>query len=338
MNFEKPHSVWKEKENWRNKGETDDVLLNQSLKFASTFAVQSSNKRKMEKENRKPSKYFKPCPDIHIRQNLAAFGKRYTDVMLLKNGSKFQKHIEIGDRRYIFTNTCPFDTIAQILAVGANDCIKYFNHLELSTNDTCGFILVFMDSGTKDYVYAQRCQILKDFVDPAKPPNNFVRQKHESPFLLRSVDVFSNVVDMWNFLMSNEPSMYRIRECRFGFREVEKVFYLRINHTLIYEKGFRTLQKAILDEPNILQSCNQENCDIFTSIKTELNAHVLIEADVRDLKDVKKSKTCKTSEFPVYLTLHGETFRFVEILTLDVNLFYVIVYYFFPCSVFYFSL
>ena len=123
--------------------------------------------------------------------------------------------------------------------------------------------------------------------------------------------------------MSNEPSMYRIRECRCGFCEVDKVSYLRINYTLIYEKGFRTLQKAILDEPNILQLCSQENCDLFTSIKTELNAHVLIEADVRDLTDVKKSKTCKTSESPVYLTLHGEKFRFVEILTLNVNLFYV---------------
>ena len=143
VNFEKPDSVLKEKENWRNKGKRDDVLLNQSLKFASTFAIESSNKRKMEKENRKPSKYFKPCPDIHIHQNVVAFGKRYADVMLLKNGSKFQKHIEIGDRRYIVTNTCSFDTIAKILAVGASDCIEYFNHLELSTNDTCGFILRF---------------------------------------------------------------------------------------------------------------------------------------------------------------------------------------------------
>ena len=313
QHFEKPDSILKEKENWRNRLKKDDVLLNKSLKLDSKFEEQKSKKRQCELKGRKPSKFFKRCPDIEIRQNTPALQYSKNTIILLKNGNSFMKPIELDNRKFIVRDTCPFDTIAEILAVAANDNSEYLKHLEGSSNLFCGFILVYIDSGAKPHVYGHRCLILKDFVDPQKPKTNLLVHKAASPFLVHSFSVFSCVYDMWTFLMKNEPSMYRIKKCTCGFLEIEEIPVLYVNYQIIAQEGFKAIQKSILEQDSITEEkCTQENCGLSRSIETKTNYHLFIEADIRKSTSLKTSMTCNVKNFPVYLILHGEIFRFVK--------------------------
>lgn len=59
-------------------------------------------------------------------------------------------------------NTCPFDTIVQIQLVLATDSPRYLKHIEESSNETCRFVLVFLECGAVNHVYDLRCALLKD--------------------------------------------------------------------------------------------------------------------------------------------------------------------------------
>ena len=56
-------------------------------------------------------------------------------------------------------NTCPFDSIIEILSIGAVVNEKYLEHLQASSNETLGFILVFLELGGTSPVYIQRCMV-----------------------------------------------------------------------------------------------------------------------------------------------------------------------------------
>lgn len=178
----------------------------------------------------------------------------------------------------------------QILATSAKDSPEYFNHIAKSTNPTCK-ILLFLERETEDTVYDQRCSILKDFIDPAKPPTKereIVKSQinHE-----RVINCFSNLLDMWSYLMSKEPSIFRLSRCLCGHENTEEVSYLRVNHKTINECGFKALQKCLLNEENCNKQCDKKDCDFFSqSVKLQYNSHIIIETDVRDMIDLRKSQ------------------------------------------------
>lgn len=81
---------------------------------------------------------------------------------LLKNGNAFLNPIHLDGRQYMLKNTCPFDSNIQIQLIMAIDIPRYLKHIEDSLNETCGFVLVFLEHGAVNHVYYLRCFLLKD--------------------------------------------------------------------------------------------------------------------------------------------------------------------------------
>lgn len=199
-----PNSDLFEYENWRNKGkvkpEESSILI----------VVSERMKRPLEIKDRKPSKYFRPCPEIKIKQKVATNAKLVqAKNKLLFNGNNFFQPIIVNEKKFMLKNTCAFDSIVQILATVAFDSPRYLKHIEESDNDTFGFILVFLESGAVNHVYGLRCLLLKDYNCQENEKNNFGEtQMKTSPCMLRSIDVYTNITEIWNFLMNKQPSLF----------------------------------------------------------------------------------------------------------------------------------
>ncbi|XP_043480367.1 uncharacterized protein LOC122510047 [Leptopilina heterotoma] len=115
---------------------------------------------------------------------------------------------------------------------------------------------------------------------------------------------------MWNYLMPKEPSIFRLSKCLCGNEKTEEIPYLRVNHRNISECGFKVLQKSLLNEENCNEQCDNEDCDISSqSVELQYNSHIIIETDVRDMIDLRKSITCRVDDFPAHLILHGKSYR-----------------------------
>ena len=335
-----PNSDLFELENWRNKGQIKDPALNSNIIFSMSNlsetkdavedpelnsskeknslkqTVQISKKRPLDFKGRKPSKFFRLCPEIKAHQRAAVItaGKNIKKKLLL-NGNCFTEPIIVNKRKYMLKNSCPFDSIIQILAALAIDDPDYLNYLEESSNETCGFILVFIDSGAVKHVYGQRCWLLKDFINPVT--HTISSCANASPHRMRIIDVYSDVTEMWEFMMQNEPSLFPTRTYSYGNLEVKEVHSLLLNHKLIEENGFQELQSAIISHTSDEeQTCIRDNCGHPVSIKFDVNAHVYIELDVRKSSDLQQSFKCKVTDFPNNISLHGEKLRCVELLNL----------------------
>lgn len=306
-------------ENWRNKGKHDDFLVfcsseNNSKVNKVLKKDEEKKKRPLETTERKPSKYFRKFPEIHSHHDIAsAFNKQFTTSSkhwLLINGSRFTKPLIIDDRRYFLKNTCQFDAIMQILLTSVMEVLEYSMHTENSNNSSCQFVHMLLKSGADISkainVYNARCLILVDF----EKRNNKSDTEIESPKMLKSINVFSNVADMWEFIMKDEPSAYRMINCKCGNSEMEEVPYFYLNPKIIAKNGFKALQEALTDTwGNVpLENCK---CGQKPFKSLNLNAHIFIDGDVRKLDGKATPQTCKASELPRYITLYGSKFRLV---------------------------
>ena len=239
-----------------------------------------------------------------------------TKDLLIKNGGRFRKHFLVRNRRIIVRNTCSFDSIIQILAVSAIDYEKYCEHITNSENNTCGFILVLIDSGVKKHVYLQRCTILKDFI-PEEETHSLNSGMFESgsPRTLRVVDVTTSISKMWAFLMPSEPSLFRVKSCKCGYRRNQEVSMLYINTHIIEKEGYKALEKAIVIHPVLQEMCIEKNCGSFIQEEMKPNGHVIIDTEVSVEKIINKKNehvlmTCNVIDFPVHISILGEKFRY----------------------------
>lgn len=103
--LEHPYSLLKENENWRNKLEKDDSLFNKTMKISPVaVAVKKASRKRKTNDivQRKPTKFFKECRDIHVRQTDVALGnntKKKTSIKVLKNGSKSSSPIILNNQK-----------------------------------------------------------------------------------------------------------------------------------------------------------------------------------------------------------------------------------------------
>ncbi|XP_051170719.1 uncharacterized protein LOC127291547 [Leptopilina boulardi] len=188
--------------------------------------------------------------------------------------------------------------------------------MEISENLTCKFILSFLNSEkVNDIIYIKRCSILKEFIDPDSLKTERIRIGVKSQNVLHSVSCHSNILNMWNFLMTNEPSVFRISKCLCNYQKVENIPHLRINKKNILKHGYKTLQKNIIYEGISTSKCENEKCDLLSlSVQIKYNKHIIIDTEINKAEDEEKLLTCKVHDFPVYLTLLEETYRLTGII------------------------
>lgn len=84
------------------------------------------------------SKYFKPYQEIKYIKNSKVKLKNQQKKFLLRNGS-FLQPIKINGTTYEIRNTCPFDSIAQIVVLIAMEDENYFNYISNLNNNFLKF-------------------------------------------------------------------------------------------------------------------------------------------------------------------------------------------------------
>ena len=223
--------------------------------------------------------------------------------------------------KLIIRGSCPYYNLVSVLVTSAIDIPEYLEHIEKSENNTFGFILVLIEYGAKlsvKHVYIQRGSILQNFI-PDTESNKFElamfsKKSKKSPVpLIRTIDVETNILKTWNFMMNREPSLKRIRNCECGFYEEENVPAVLTNDKILQKGSFKTLMEAIIIIPSIQKKCNSKNCGRSTQEKIQVNAHIFIEMDVRKDEDKNQSMPCKVTDFPVDVSLLDKNFRFVKL-------------------------
>lgn len=278
-----------------------------------------------QKVNKNHTKYFRPYPEIHNTNPEKVIGKKSTKEkkMFLENGNGFTHPISIGDTRIVLQNTCGPDSIFSILGISAFDNYDYCQYLRESKNETCKFILNLIQLGAVKEIYYDRCKLLMDFVDPSARENKKLISdtnvlKSDSPVVesFREVNAYSNILTMWNYLMTDEPSITRISMCENGHEKIMQVSTLYVNHNKILSDGFRALESAILLSSRTKIPCSESNCKSLLNEEIIcLNSHLFIELDVR--KIIPKASgvidmvpiTCKIVDIPIHLNLRSEKFR-----------------------------
>lgn len=171
--------------------------------------------------------------------------------------------------------------------------------------------MVFLEHGAANHVYTLRCCLLKDL--PIRTNEIHANSElNRLPLSLQTINVYGNVTEMWQLLMESEPSWYKKNIYACGYFKIEAVTSLFVNHTSIQNEGFKSLQNAIINQlDHNLIICEKDRCGFSVSTKIIVNAHVFIELDIRSSHDIRNSITCKLEDFPLQISVRGETLRYV---------------------------
>lgn len=193
--------------NWMNKGKTETHSLqqneetNENNKLLDHTKSRKSRKSPNSLTNSK-SKYFKPYPEIkHIENNKF---KKSTKRIFLRNGS-FLQPLKINGTTYEIRNTCPFDSIAQIITLTALEDENYFNYISNSNNKFLKFCQLILNIGVNTTVYKERIALLLD--------NNKLKLPIMKAGNVHIIDVYNNIAVMWTNLTKDQPCVNKISEC-----------------------------------------------------------------------------------------------------------------------------
>jgi len=121
-------------ENWRNKG---------------------------DKKNRR-SIYLERYPEIRIKRKKSTNMKRKRHIDIARNGTLLRP-ITVDKRKVSVLNTCPVDSILQILATSIIDYITYGNFAKASDCDIMKLAYYLAMNGTNLNFYKKRISIIKQY-------------------------------------------------------------------------------------------------------------------------------------------------------------------------------
>lgn len=120
----------------------------------------------------KPSFYFKPYPEGKII-NDGILNKRVVPIKkgyLLPNGNNC-KVLKVDGVAVSITQTCPFDSVMQILQFGALDYPQYTEAIQASNNKALKFLTNFLKGGISTFVLKERILILKNIYPMTRCPD-----------------------------------------------------------------------------------------------------------------------------------------------------------------------
>lgn len=295
--------------------ESEETNFETSIHNIQSQLVNSQNKNKLNVEQQKNtqietkyfeykpshSKFFRAYPEVKINNKvITKHVKRY----LLKNASKCGTY-KIDGKTYLLRNTCPFDSIAQIIFTSILDNPVYFSIAETSNNPLFNFIFKFINNGPTHKIYIERFILLKSLYEYTK---NTTKSEHCE--IIHSYDATDSPAEVWTKLLESLPSIYHTEQCNnCGEHEIMQST-LMPNHNIIIKEGFSALERALKFYPKLHNKrCNR--CDTNCTQVTEANCHVFIELDIKASLQ-SASKKCKLGDLPTMIKL-GKHYRYINI-------------------------
>lgn len=243
--------------------------LNTDVGFADTpveTKVIVQNQRKPEVRTAK-GKYFKPNPGIQRRNTLAT---NIQQSAVLRNGNLVTNPARIDGVCYFAYNTCGFDSPIQILSARAMDDPEYMSFVQKSTNETLQFLLNFIEKGPTADIYKQRVVLLKRLFESQIIANYDGCGKLKT----YSIDLFGSLHTIWTTCFKSEPSVYYSYQCPRCDIYSSPVSTLSVNHKMIGDQGFGSLQGALVFYSHL--SCINANCTGLCQVEPAFNAHIFI--------------------------------------------------------------
>lgn len=133
-------------------------IFKKKKKKTLSFAI-----KQVTRSNINAGKYFQDCPEIKLVNNFV--NSKKFKVHLLKNGNSCKPMLVIlcyafKTSDWIVRNTCPFDTIIQLLFNCALEVTDFQEFYKSSKNPTLNFVNDFINQGLTNNIYKKRLEIL----------------------------------------------------------------------------------------------------------------------------------------------------------------------------------
>lgn len=222
------------------------------------------------------------------------------DLIKLPNKQSVRKAVEL-------INSCPFDSIAQLLLTCALD-YKYFeNYLKQFDNKFLQFITTFLQNGPTKKAMEARAKLLRSVY-----PSATTLHISNIPTMVK-VNAWDSIVGAWLKLMASAPCISRTEGCSgpCGCSKSTDLFSVSPNWNIINNKGFNALQTAVVNNLGIRNvPCPSAECKGRRTIGQSLNRHVFFELDVRKTSQPDISQTCMLKDFPISMQLGVMHYRY----------------------------
>lgn len=246
----------------------------------------NKNERKTVKRT-----YLEPRPDF-----TGVCKRKKIDIVMLQNGNLCES-LKDGKERLVVINTCGFDSIVQLFAAACTHEI-FYNILVNATSDIFQFIKNFIDKGPCKSIYKQRATLLRR--------NEIFVSKNT--FDVITINAISNVCNLCEFLLNEEPSCTLLKECDNCKKTSSRnLTVFNLDFETIQSRGYNTIAQAIENYTSTNhKQCTQ--CAGNIKLTVAYHSHLLIECVV----DANVQVELKT--FPKLITLDNASFSLVGII------------------------
>lgn len=281
---------------------TSTPLDNKRPKKTLSVAINEVARKKV-----KSGKYFNDCPEIKLVNNFVKSDTKSVKKKsyLLHNGH-MSKAIHFDGCDWLLHQTCPFNTIIQLLFECTLQDTNFLEFCKNSGNSIFKFLIDFKKDGASDNIYEKRFKILYPiYKDTEKTQKRIEKQNYIATPISRTIFCADNINALWARLFADEPSIFEKNSCptsKCDNNNNKNVAIFPINYTTIILRGFGSLQKA-LNYHSVIYNMRCGYCRGTKRIcRQNPNFHIYIELDIKTTKEVDGRKY-KLHELPIYLTL-----------------------------------
>lgn len=226
--------------------------------------------------------------------------------------------MKINGTTYEIRNTCPFDSIAQIVTFIALENKNYFNYISNSNNNFLKFCQLILNNGVNTTTYKERIILLLNNNNELKLPTTEAGNVH-------IIDAYNNIAVMWTSLTKDQPCVNKISECSSHEcqKEIHNISVLGVNHQIIHKKGFMCLEEALHHNFQIKNvKCQRSGCPGRRTEYVKFNLHLYIELDIRVSLDAKAGIRCQLQDFPITINILKQEYRYDTFLRLYLKLYF----------------
>lgn len=241
-------TIWNSYENWRG-------LVKPEPEESAT----SSRKRK------KPS-YLDECAEWDYLKTA-----RYQNIPLMRNGSKCAA-VKINNSEFTVQQTCAFDAIFHVIAVGIATIKNYKEVANSYKNATMKLAAAVLHDGkihAKHYI--ERAFILVNLPLFNDAITTYTRS-------IKKLNANCNAADLLSKLFNNMPSCTKTTSCICGNEKVQQITEVNVNVDILLCKGLQYVQEAIDDASSIGTTCRK--CKSNVAIKVEYGSHIFIDTTI----------------------------------------------------------
>jgi len=225
---------------------------------------------------------MQPIPEIE--RVLCDRNIRSKHEILLINGN-LKTPLRINKKRYLISNTCPFDSVAFIITIAYIDSNSYKKFVEEQTNTVLRFCKNLASGVPRLDVYKERINILKEL---------FTGDQDVTDVTL--INTECNLLFICTSLLKDVPSAIEFINC--PNLKCESTKYASPTIILKFSNRFKDLEtdlKNYIKEK--VKECSKCNDNMAIS-KRELGQHLIIETD-----SYSENRTFILTEFPTEVSI-----------------------------------